>query len=316
MGVVIWYNVNMEKVIEKVKKHMTDDQFVFFLVGLFLLMVLAFGIYSQIALRQTQKVLLSEKNNVSSLNTKVSNLDNNLAILIEENQSLNNLLSEEQKRVYDLEREQRRNERDIDELTKLTTIDPELLKKYSKVFFLSDNYAPRELETLSSKYVYPSTKKVEVLSDIEEYLTDMLNDAEDNDEVIIRAASGFRSFSTQKGLKDAYTVQYGAGTANAFSAEQGYSEHQMGTTLDLTTPALNGGLSGFDKTTAYTWLNENAYKYGFVLSYPKDNGYYIYEPWHWRFVGKKLARYLHREEMDFYEMDQRDIDEYLVDIFD
>lgn len=306
----------MDKIMEKVKKHMSDDQFVVFLVGVFLFIIFAFGLYSQVLLRQTQNDLLKEKENLSILNNKVNNLNNSLSIVIEENQSLNNLLSDEQKKVYDLEREKRRNERDIDELTKLTTIDPELLKKYSKVFFLSDNYEPRELETLNSKYVYPDTKKIEVLADIEEFLTDMIEDAEDNDEVILRVASGFRSFATQKGLKDAYTVQYGAGTANAFSAEQGYSEHQMGTTVDFTTPSLNGALSGFDKTTAFAWLNENAYKYGFVLSYPKDNGYYVYEPWHWRFVGKKLARYLHRQEMNFYEMEQRDIDEYLVDIFD
>jgi D-alanyl-D-alanine carboxypeptidase len=86
-------------------------------------------------------------------------------------------------------------------------------------------------------------------------------------------------------LKSQYRVTYGAGTANSFSADQGYSEHQLGTTVDFTTPKVGGTLTGFDKTDSYKWLQNNAYKYGFILSYPSSNGYYIFEPWHWRFVG-------------------------------
>jgi len=79
---------------------------------------------------------------------------------------------------------------------------------------------------------------------------------------------------------------------------------------------VGANLTGFENTEAYTWLQENAYKYGFVLSYPKGNGYYVFEPWHWRFVGKDLAIKLHREDKNFYDLDQRQIDEYLVSIFD
>ena len=53
-----------------------------------------------------------------------------------------------------------------------------------------------------------------------------------------------------------------------------------------------------------------------MLSYPKGNAYYIFEPWHWRFVGKDLAKDLHRHKEYFYDWDQRDIDEYLIDFFD
>jgi len=55
----------------------------------------------------------------------------------------------------------------------------------------------------------------------------------------------------------------------------------------------------FNKTKAYQWLLNNAYKYGFILSYPENNEYYIYEPWHWRFVGIKLATKLHNENKFF-----------------
>ena len=135
------------------------------------------------------------------------------------------------------------------------------------------------------------------------------------DEVDLKVVSAFRSFDTQAQLKSSYRVTYGSG-ANAFSADQGYSEHQLGTTVDFTTESVGSTFSGFDRTPAYTWLLENAYRYGFILSYPPDNSYYQYEPWHWRFVGKKLARDLHRENMNFYDLDQREIDEYLGEIFE
>ena len=75
-------------------------------------------------------------------------------------------------------------------------------------------------------------------------------------------------------------------------------------------------MEGFDKTPEYKWLTDNAYKYGFVISYPAGNKYYKYEPWHWRFVGVALATKLHEDGIYFYDMDQRLIDNYLANIFD
>ena len=110
-------------------------------------------------------------------------------------------------------------------------------------------------------------------------------------------------------------MSYGSG-ANSFSADQGYSEHQLGTAIDFTTLELGSDFSSFEKTDAYKWLLDNAYEYGFILSYPKDNTYYQFEPWHWRFVGKSLANTLHQENKNFYDVDQRTIDSYLISIFD
>ena len=132
----------------------------------------------------------------------------------------------------------------------------------------------------------------------------------------ISVLSGYRSFGTQASLKSQYSVTYGAGTSNKFSADQGYSEHQLGTTVDFTTKKTGEPLTGFDKTPAYEWLLQNAYRFGFILSYPKGNAYYVFEPWHWRFVGVYLATYLHDQNKYFYDMPKRDIDQYLINIFD
>ncbi len=204
----------------------------------------------------------------------------------------------------------------VTNLQKLSQLDPELLKKYSKVYFLNENYVPAHLSEIPLAIQYSDVKQMLIRTEVLPYLENMIATASSTG-VALYVDSAYRSFDEQKALKSDYQMVYGSGTANSFSADQGYSEHQLGTAVDLITTGLGGQLdSSFDKTAAYQWLVQNAYKYGFVLSYPPDNGYYVYEPWHWRFVGVKLASDLHAEGKYFYQLDQQTLDGYLVTIFD
>jgi len=202
----------------------------------------------------------------------------------------------------------------VNELEKLSTTDPELLQKYSRIYFLNEHYIPADLEPLQEQYDFVNGKEVTVHADMLPFLEDLLDEASE-DGVDLLVLSGYRSYVEQTTLKDSYLVRYGTG-ANTFSADQGYSEHQLGTTVDFTDKATGENLQAFEKTKAFSWLKANAYKYGFVMSYPENNEYYIYEPWHWRFVGKDLARYLHRNNKSFYDLEQRTIDTYLGSLFD
>lgn len=202
----------------------------------------------------------------------------------------------------------------VGQLDTLAHTDPQLLAKYSKIYFLNENYVPASLAAIDSKYLYDSSRKIQLLAPIQSHFYQML-DAAQAQGVDLLVASGYRSFGEQAALKTSYKITYGAGTANSFSADQGYSEHQLGTAFDFTTKQIGGGLAGFDKTPAYAWLLNNAYQYGFVLSYPKGNAYYTYEPWHWRFVGAALATKLHAENQQFYDLDQREINTYLISFF-
>lgn len=199
-------------------------------------------------------------------------------------------------------------------LEKLSQTDPELLKKYSKVYFLNDNYVPETFVKIETKYTYNTQEDYLIYAKIWPFLQSMMAAAE-NASTNIKIISAYRSFGKQSELKSSYTVVYGSG-ANKFSADQGYSEHQLGTTLDFTTSAIGASYLNFDKTSAYQWLLDNAYKYGFILSYPENNSYYQFEPWHWRFIGRSLAERLHQEGKNFYDLDQREIDQYLVYFFD
>ena len=198
--------------------------------------------------------------------------------------------------------------------SKLASIDPELLAKYSNIFFLNENYTPAKLSNIYPQFVF-GTNTLQFESDALPFLVLLIDSARASG-VDLSVISAYRSFGTQASLKSSYKQTFGAGTANSFSADQGYSEHQLGTAVDLTTTKVGDSFSGFDKTSAYSWLTNNAYLYGFILSYPQGNGYYVYEPWHWRFVGVKLAAMLHAERENFYDVDQRTINLYLFALFD
>ncbi len=198
-------------------------------------------------------------------------------------------------------------------IDKLTKTDKQLLQKYSRVYFLNENYTPSSLATITPELVFDKRKTLFIHTEVAPHLEALMSQASSSS-AQLSLISAYRSFREQATLKSAYTVTFGSG-ANKFSADQGYSEHQLGTTVDFTTPLLGNGFVKFDTTGAYRWLTENAFKYGFALSYPKNNAYYVYEPWHWRYVGVVLAVRLHQDGKYFYDLDQRDIDKYLIDLF-
>lgn len=260
--------------------------------------------------------------NVSKLNSEVKKLEQNieskdteLASITEER---NNLLDELGTTLEKYEETKEKTDKlndDVELISKLVNTDEELLQKYSKVYFLNEHYSPTKISAIDNHWWVNLEKLIDVHSEVKNHLEDLLEDAED-DGIDLRVLSGYRSFDTQASLKYNYLVTYGSG-ANTFSADQGYSEHQLGTTVDFTTPSLGSSLTtSFDQTEAFKWLENNAYKYGFVMSYPKGNAYYQYEPWHWRFVSRDLAKYLHREDLNFYDVEARDTRQYLIDFFD
>ncbi len=110
--------------------------------------------------------------------------------------------------------------------------------------------------------------------------------------------SAFRSYATQKSTFDYWVKLHGYAYALKESARAGHSEHQMGTTMDLRS---YGGPAPWDVTDWSTskagkWLGANAWKYGFILSYPKGKTSltcYMYEPWHFRYIGRTRAKLVH-----------------------
>ena len=108
-----------------------------------------------------------------------------------------------------------------------------------------------------------------------------------HDGVKLETVSGFRSIDYQTGLirrklKSGMSIQ----KALSINAVPGYSEHQTGCAVDLTTPGVPAADGSFERSKAFAWLQQHGAEYGFQLSFPPGNKYgYEYEPWHWRYVA-------------------------------
>lgn len=155
-----------------------------------------------------------------------------------------------------------------------------LVNKYHK---LSKNYEPSDLETISSKY---GTGKLR--TEAKQAFEKMCEDAK-KDNISIYSGSAYRSYDYQLNLYNRYVAVDGITKTDTYSARAGYSEHQTGLAIDI----MNSKWEYIEETdNEYTWLINNSYKYGFILRYPSDKEKitgYMYEPWHYRYLGVKLA---------------------------
>jgi D-alanyl-D-alanine carboxypeptidase len=114
------------------------------------------------------------------------------------------------------------------------------------------------------------------------------------------AQSGYRAYDIQEIVYGRYVAQLGTAGADLTSARPGYSEHQTGMAIDLLATGSGCSLDGpcFGDTTAGQWLAANAYRFGFLLSYPADKTAvtgYEYEPWHFRYIGIDLSTEMHNQ---------------------
>lgn len=126
-------------------------------------------------------------------------------------------------------------------------------------------------------------------------LRDLVNQAS-NDGVDLSIRSGYRSYADQLYTYNFWLKANGdiEDEADKVSARAGHSQHQLGTAIDFSSAEIQDGLGGqFSGTLAAKWLEQNAWKYGFVLAFPK--GYenttgYSYESWHYRYIGIANAK--------------------------
>lgn len=103
------------------------------------------------------------------------------------------------------------------------------------------------------------------------------------DEVVLEAISAFRSHDYQLGI---FRRKLARGLALqdilSVNAAPGFSEHHSGRALDISCPGQAAAEESFENTAAFAWLGANAGRFGFVLSYPRDNPHgIVHEPWHW-----------------------------------
>lgn len=181
----------------------------------------------------------------------------------------------------------------IDNVSNLKDNNLILVNKY---YHLPDKYEPEDLTVLSSKYNKGTNSSMRKEA-AQQFMK--MADGAMLDGIIIKNASAYRSFDYQVNLYNKYVQRDGKEMADIYSARAGYSEHQTGLCTDINTID-----SSFDNTAEANWLKDNAYKYGFILRFPKDKEDitgYKYESWHYRYVGIDAAKIIHDDDLTLEE---------------
>ena len=157
----------------------------------------------------------------------------------------------------------------------------------NKFYYLTKDYDPGEIVDMSNWYAFDGRK---IKKEVYDAFIEMHNAAK-KDGINLIANSGYRDYNYQTKLYNEYKDRDGSEYADTYAARPGYSEHQTGLALDIV--SYGATMENFDKSDAFKWLQDHAVDYGFILRYPKDKEYltgYSYESWHYRYLGKDLAK--------------------------
>lgn len=172
-----------------------------------------------------------------------------------------------------------------------------IVNKYNK---LPDDYKPSDLVEFDTKYMI-SSKTRYMRKEAHDALIKMIDDI-NKEGMNLWLNSGYRTKDYQNGLFTNSVKNNGMEHALIYSAKMRHSEHETGLAADIS--SVKGMLDGFEKYKEYTWLQENAHKYGFIERYPKGKEWitgYAYEPWHYRYVGVEVATKIKEEGITFEE---------------
>ena len=177
-------------------------------------------------------------------------------------------------------------------------------KDYSSILLLvnKDNkldkdYKPDDLTVPNVNFSPNSIEEEHFLRKEASTALEELFNAAKKENIYLYALSGYRSFSTQKAIYERTIKQQGRKHADEYVAKPGYSEHQTGLAMDVTT---KDSYVVFENTPEARWLSKNAYKYGFIIRYPLGKESitgYSYESWHIRYVGKKASKEIFTKDL-------------------
>ncbi len=167
-----------------------------------------------------------------------------------------------------------------------------LVNKYLK---LDKDYIPKDLEEISDECFINANLYVREMTKEAKEAFEKLCKASIENKTPVYGQSAYRSYEAQEKLYNNAVKTGGKEYADSDTARPGQSEHQTGLTIDVSS-TKSGNMLTFEKTSSYTWMLNNAHKYGFILRYPKgkENIYgYVNEPWHYRYVGTTVATDMH-----------------------
>ena len=184
-----------------------------------------------------------------------------------------------------------------------TNTSKDYLMLVNKYYLLDKTYIPNDLVYISQKYAWGEKNSKQIRKIAYDAFVEMWNDAKNNQDFQFMINSSYRSYNDQNDTYNLFKNKKGITYADKIAARPGASEHQTGLAIDIFS-IKNSTKKDFENSPEANWLCNNAYKYGFILRYPKGKENitgYSYEPWHYRYIGKKAASYCFKNDLTFDE---------------
>ncbi len=178
-----------------------------------------------------------------------------------------------------------------------TLIDGSYKTQNGKTLLVKDGIATVDgILIVNKSYSLPKSYPVNNLTKETEQAFYQMKAAAQSEGHTLTIRSAYRTRARQEYLFNNYVQSDGLEDALTYSARPGHSEHQTGLAMDINT-ASTAESKKPEMKVILDWLSANASKYGFILRYPEgksDITGYIFEPWHFRYVGKDLAEKLYQ----------------------
>ena len=170
----------------------------------------------------------------------------------------------------------------------------------NRLYGLSSNYKPDDIVDVPIKYAYSNMKlKRGILENIENLIDDAANEG-----YTFVVSMGYRTYKEQKSLYNSYAKSYGKSEADEFVARPGHSEYETGLSFDLEPYKYVKKVKNVKTSAEYTWLRENAHRYGFIFRFDKEKEYltkFSEDTWRLRYVGVDAATLMYSENICFEE---------------
>ena len=171
---------------------------------------------------------------------------------------------------------------------------------------MPEDYVPEDLVIPDVDYSYNGIYEKSYMREAAaKALEKMFAAAKKKKKYQLKVVSAYRSYERQNAIYQNNINTRGEEDTNKVSAQPGCSEHQTGLAIDVSSDTVNCTIEkSFASCPEGKWLARNCHNFGFIIRYPEGKSHitgYTYEPWHIRYVGVNLAKYIHKMELTLEE---------------
>ena len=190
-------------------------------------------------------------------------------------------------------------------LIKVDTNPDSYTKIVNRDYPMPEEYVPPDLVVPDVEFSFYGTCEKSYMRKLAAQAIEQLFNAAQDEGYTLKIVSAYRSYERQKAIYNNNVRSRGESSTDKVSAKPGCSEHQTGLCADVSSETVDCTIEqNFGDTPEGKWIAANSYKYGYIVRYPEgksDITGYSYEPWHIRYVGKNLAKYLYDKNITLEE---------------